>query len=128
MIKIKKENVNLEKNIIRLEKNEAPISATAKFHLLKYLNKRLDENTYLFINFDRAQKGQDQHNHLSIRSAERILEKYARTFDPILKITPQTLRHTLAYNLKSQGGSVTTIQQVLHFATKVAAEEYYKKI
>ncbi|MBT7553549.1 tyrosine-type recombinase/integrase [bacterium] len=128
IIKLTKNNINLEKDLIKLDKIEAPISATTKFHLLKYLDQRLDENLYLFINFDRAKKGNDENNHLSIRSAERILEKYARTMQPILKVTPQTLRNTLAYNLKSTGGSAITIQQALHFTTKTAAEEYFKKI
>jgi len=124
----KKSNLNLKKNILKLKKIEAPISVTAKFYLLKYLSQRLDENPYLFINFDRARKGPDKHAPISIRSAERILEKYARTMQPILKITPQTLRHTLAYNFKKNGASATTIQQILHFATKTSAEEYFKKI
>ena len=125
---LKKDNLNLDKNIVRLNKIEAPLSATAKFHLLKYLNKRTDDSSWLFINFDRSKKSIDDTQQLSIRSVERILEKYARSMMPILKITPQTLRHTLAYNLKSAGGSAITIQQALHFTTKQVAEEYFKKI
>ncbi|MBT4349378.1 tyrosine-type recombinase/integrase [bacterium] len=124
----KKSDLNLEKNILKLKKIEASISTTTKFYLLKYLAQRSDENPYLFINFDRAQKGANKHLPISIRSAERILEKYARTMQPILKITPQTLRHTLAYNLKQEGASIAAIQHTLHFATKQAAEEYFKKI
>ena len=67
-------------------------------------------------------------NHLSIRSIERILEKYSRTFKPILRITTQILRDTLAYNLKSKGGDKRIIKKALHFQTELGVERYYQKL
>ena len=128
IVKIKKEHFDFKKDTLNFEQANIKIPATIKSHLLKYLNQRTDENIWLFINFDRAQKSTNNNQQLSVRSVERILEKYARTLEPILRITPQTLRHTLAYNLKQAGGSVATIRAALHFQTQVAAEEYFKKL
>lgn len=128
IVELKKEDVDLKKNILLWQNKKIAIPNQSKMALLKYLNHRLDNSSYLFLNFDRAKKTTAKENKLSIRSVERILEKYARKFQPILRITPQTLRHTLAYHLKKDGGDVASVQKALHFQTKIAAEIYYQKL
>ena len=128
IVELKKEDINLKKNILLWQNKNIAIPNQSKMALLKYLNHRLDDSAYLFLNFDRAKKTTAKENKLSIRSVERILEKYAHKFQPILRITPQTLRHTLAYHLKKDGADVASIQKALHFQTQLAAEAYYQKL
>ncbi len=126
LISILRQDINLAKNQISWEKKKISLPETTKFYLAKYLNKRIDSSPWLLINLDRANRYNEQ--PLTIRSIERIVEKYARQLEPILNITPQTLRHTRAYHLKHDGGTAATIQTELQFKTKAAAENYYKKL
>ncbi|MCB9802957.1 tyrosine-type recombinase/integrase [Candidatus Nomurabacteria bacterium] len=126
IVLLKKEDFDLKNNFLLWQKKKIKLPQETKNYLLKYLNKRIDDSPYLFLNFDRAKK--DEQQQLSIRSVERILEKYARQMQPILRITPQTLRHTLAYHLKQNGAQVKEIQNALHFQSSVAAQEYFKKL
>lgn len=102
------------------------IKPTVWFYLKKYLEARHDNIDYLFINFDRADKSSKK--HLSIRSVERIIGKYAKNINPPIDVSPQILRNTLAYHLKSQGAQSEHIQSALHFQTKTAAKNYLKQI
>ena len=127
--KLKKNHLDYIKNELIINKKSIPLTPTTWYYLEKYLKKRKDNNLYLFISFDKAYTSQKRINkitHLSVRSIERILEKYAKTFKPVLKITPQTLRDTLAYNLKRSGGNSKIIQKTLNFKTKIGAEKYFK--
>lgn len=98
----------------------------ALHYLEKYLNFRKDKSPWLFINFDRSKKAGEK--PLSVRSVERIIEKYALALRPRLKITPQILRNTLAYQLKNQGVTGTGLKEALRFKTKVAAGNYLNRL
>jgi site-specific recombinase XerD len=128
IVSLKKEDFQTKQSALNWQNKKIILPQQSKMNLLKYLNKRTDDSSYLFLNFDRAQKNLNNEQQLSIRSVERILEKYAHQFQPILRITPQTLRHTLAYHLKKDGADINTIQNALHFQNKLAAENYYKKL
>ena len=128
---LKKNHLDYIKNELIIKREGIPITATAWYYLEKYLKKRKDNNPYLFISFDKAQRATKRLNKitpLSLRSIERILEKYALTFRPVLRITTQRLRDTLAYNLKRKGGDKKIIKKALHFKTKLGAERYFQKL
>ncbi len=115
---------DLSKEIILDNNQHITIPALAWSYLQKYLTVREDASIWLFINLDRANKRED--NNLSIRSIERIISKYGRKTN--LKVTPQTLRNTLAHQLKLQGAQQQDIQAALHFQTKTGAHNYFAKI
>lgn len=123
---LEKKDLNLNKNLIVFQKQETKIPNSTKFYLLKYLQKRKDPSPYLFINFDHAAKLQN--NSLSIRSIERILEKYSHHMSDVLRLNPQVLRHTLAYYLKKNGAQIIQIKKALHFQSELAAKEYFQKL
>ncbi|MBU1202803.1 tyrosine-type recombinase/integrase [Patescibacteria group bacterium] len=116
----------IKKEIIINPKKHILIKPITWFHLDKYINQRLDNNQYLFINFDRSNKSKNE--HLSVRSIERLISKYAIGIDPPVIINPQILRNTLAHRLKSEGAESTHIKKALHFETKVAAKNYLKRL
>ena len=129
--KLKKNHLDYIKNEIIINKKIIPLTATAWYYLEKYLELRKDDNPYIFISLDKAQNSQKRLNKikpLSIRSIERILEKYSKKFNPILRITTQILRDTLAYNIKNKGGGKRIIKKALHFQTKLGAERYFQKL
>ena len=126
LINLKKNQVDFLSREIIVGKKHIPLPPYALHYLEKYLNFRRDKSPWLFINFDRSKKAGDK--ALSVRSVERIIEKYAWALRPRLKITPQILRNTLAYQLKSQGVKDLGLKEALHFKTKVAAGNYLNRL
>ena len=133
IIKIKLSQIDyIKKQIIFDSKNILDIEPTAWFYLQKYLSKRkklfidTSDNPWLFINFDRAQKNPNR--QLSIRSVERLLNKYAKLSNSFIILNPQILRNTLAYKLKQDGANYHELKKTLHFKTKLGAKEYLKRI
>jgi len=117
---------DLSKEIILNKQSHLKIPPLAWFHLNKYLLKRNDTSDWLFINFDRSNKTAD--NHLTVRSVERIVTKYAKGLNPPLTINPQILRNTLAQQLKQEGAIGQHIKESLHFKTKAGASNYLKRL
>ncbi|MBT4849457.1 tyrosine-type recombinase/integrase [Candidatus Parcubacteria bacterium] len=126
IIKLKLEHIDDIKKEFIFDKAHIKIKATAWYHLQKYLTDRQDNDPWLFINMDRANKKEEK--NLTVRSVERIVAKYGHKMRPVLTINPQILRNTLAYNLKQQGAGYDNIKKALHFKTKIGAENYFKRI
>lgn len=127
IVKIKKQQIDTIKQELFFSKNNfLKIKPSVWMHLKKYLDNRVDDNPYIFINFDRSKKSDNQ--HISIRSVERIIDKYAKNIKPPVNINPQILRNTLAYNLKSQGAQKNQIKSALHFQSNTGAKNYFEKI
>jgi integrase/recombinase XerC len=127
LVKLQKTQIDHPRTELLLEKNKTlKIQPSTWLYLKKYLEKRNDNIDYLFINFDRANKSLNK--SLSIRSVERIINKYAKGIKPPININPQILRNTLAHKLKAQGAQSEHIKSALHFQTKIGAKNYLKKI
>lgn len=125
LVTLKRKYVDqIKQEIILDQKNHIALPPLAWSRLKRYLEKRSDDIDYLFINLDRTNKGKE--SSLSIRSVERIIEKYGRRVG--LKVTPQILRNTLSKNLKQQGADRNELQKSLHFQTKLGAENYLKRV
>lgn len=122
---LKRRQIDLISHEIILDKTHVMIPALAWTYLQKYLETRHDKNDWLFINHDRAQKGEA---NLTVRSIERIIEKYARKLRPVLKVNPQILRNTLAHNLKKSGAQSQDIKKALRFKHDLTAVDYLAKI
>lgn len=94
--------------------------------LQKYLQARHDENEYIFINFDRSNKSKK--GHISTRSIERIVQNYSGQLALDISVSPQILRNTLAHNLKKDGALSLTLLDSLHFHSKLAAQNFWKRV
>lgn len=126
IVNLKISQINKTEKELLLKNKIIKIRPLAWFHLEKYLRLRSDNEEWLFINLDRAQKNKD--HKLSLRSVERIIAGYAKKLNPPLIITPQILRNTLALQLKKQGAQTEEIRQSLHFQTKIGAKNYLQRI
>ncbi|MBT4209360.1 MAG: tyrosine-type recombinase/integrase [Candidatus Komeilibacteria bacterium] len=127
LVNLKKDQIDDLRQEILLDKNKSlKINPSTWLYLKKYIDKRNDEIEYLFINFDRSNKSANK--SLSVRSVERIINKYSKNIDPPVNINPQILRNTLAYQLKSEGAQSEHIKSALHFQTKSGAKNYLKRI
>lgn len=123
------ELARLDRDTINFERNEFGVigkggrarvvflSDKASLWLQKYLIKREDKYKPLFIRYAGKKydavttSGEDL--RLTVRSIQRIVEKYVKKARLPIKITPHGLRHSFATDLLSGGADIRAIQEML---------------
>lgn len=79
-----------------------------------YLDKRVDTDPALWVNFNPGKKDDgDDSRRLSIRSIENIVKKYVVQSGLPIMSSPHTLRHTYATDLLAQGVDLRLVQEFL---------------
>ena len=92
------------------------LSKRAKEWLGKYFRMRNDPYRPLFIRYSgpKAKDGlTDEKSRLSVRSVERLIEKYRKKAGILFRIGPHILRHSFATDLLQQGADIRSVQEML---------------
>ena len=98
--------------------------------LKRYLSTRDDRYNPLWIRYsgkeaDISSAGESM--RLSVRSMQRLVEKYRRIAGLPIKVSPHTLRHSTATTLLSSGANLRSVQEILGHKN-VATTQIYTHI
>lgn len=91
------------------------LSGDACTWIEKYLAVREDNWKPLFIRYGgkKEEIAEDEKMRLSVRSVQRILEKYVKKARLPVKATPHTMRHSFATDLLIAGADIRSVQEML---------------
>jgi site-specific recombinase XerD len=114
-LKIKKDARDLEIAVVGKGAKVRTVyfSARAVDALRNYLDKRMDMDKALFINYKPGKRLNDAPRRLSNRAIEDIVKKYVKIAGLPVMATPHTLRHSFATDLLSHGVDLRLVQEFL---------------
>jgi site-specific recombinase XerD len=120
LVRLNREQINLErKEFGVIGKGRKPrvvfLSDSAAEWLGHYLRSRQDHFKPLFIRYkgvvDATKDGEKM--RLTVRSIQRIIEKYAKKCGLPIEVSPHTLRHSFATDLLMAGADLRSVQEML---------------
>src|SRR3989338_251741 len=94
----------------------------SRYWLERYLAKRADHSPALFVRFDRARS--KTVDALTPRSIQRLIHRYATVVGLSKKITPQTIRNTVAHRLVESGANLSAVKTQLGHASAITTKRY----
>lgn len=129
---------SLDRDKIDLKRGEVPVrgkgskvrlvffSDQAKKHVEHYLNGRSDADQALFIRIPPNHAFEKYENlRLTPRSIQRVLKKHAIKAGIIgKKVSPHTLRHSMATDLLQNGADIRSVQAILGHSSITTTQIY----
>lgn len=138
LINLQRDNVNLKKDEFTVigkggKARVVFLSEQAKYWLKKYFELRKDVNPFLFISHDKrtgkqvkvtGKKLSEVDEPLTVRSVQRLVQRYAQAAGITKAVTPHTLRHSYATDLLQNGADIRSVQAMLGHASITTTQIY----
>ena len=130
---LNRENINLKSGEFSVRGKGGKIrlvfiSDSAKDALINYISTRKDLDPALFINFRKKENSKknkiNKSLRLTVRTIQRIVEKYAKQAGIVKKVTPHTLRHSFATDLLMNGADIRSVQSMLGHSNITTTQIY----
>ena len=125
-VKLKIENIYFNDNFLLVKqgkgKKDRYVIASKKFikDAMQYLESRKDNNPYMFIS------DHNKEQHITIRTAEEIVKKSAKSANIRRRVFPHALRSTFATHLYQNGVDAFSLQKLLGHARIETTRGYTK--
>ena len=120
LVALNKDHINLKRREFMVRgkgQKDRPIfiSEEAAEWIQKYLDKRTDNSTPLFIRVGGSKKSDQTGNYkrLTARSIQRMVARYALLAGITKHVSPHTLRHSFATDLLMNGADLRSVQAML---------------
>ena len=121
LVSLSKEDINIDRGEFSIRGKGGKLrlvflSEHAKTRLKEYIAKRTDPYAALFIRYSgpKPEVGLSPETfRLSVRSVERLIDKYKKLAGVVKHFTPHTLRHSFATDLLEQGADLRSVQEML---------------
>lgn len=131
LVSLDKDHVNLKRKEFMVRgkgQKDRPIfiSDAAAWWIEKYLEKRTDNSSPLFIRYSGTKKVTTSGNHLRLtaRSVQRLVSGYALKAGITKRVSPHTLRHSFATDLLMNGADLRSVQAMLGHSNIATTQIY----